>query len=199
MDQHPPAVVEKAQRLAELLDRVERGEPGEQVGQELGLTITCDQLTNLRRKYQASGGDWQVLLDGRYGHDQKASDDLKAWLYARKQAEPSLTAPQLVEEIKAKFGVEFSAGHINYLLRKVALTRLPGRPRVRPKTDEPAASVEPVSLPNAGLFFPGGSEGGHGSDRANREVLAPGQSGLSDRPSEQSAAAVEQSGRNDVE
>ena len=167
MDQHPPAVVEKAQRLAELLGRVERGERSEQVGQELGLTLTPDQLAALRRKYQVSGGDWQVLLDGRYGHDQKASDDLKAWLYARKQANPSLTAPQLVEEIKAKFGVEFSAGHVNYLLRKVALTRPPGRPPVRPQAGEPAAQVEPVSLPHAGLFFPGSGEGEPRSDRAD--------------------------------
>ena len=166
MHQHPPAVVEKAQRLAELLDRVERGEPSEQVGQELGLSIAPDQLTALKRKYQASEGDWQVLLDGRYGHDQKANDDLKAWLYARKQAEPRLTAPHLVEEIKAKFGVEFSAGHVNYLLRKVALTRPSGRPRVRASGEEPAVPIEPVSLPHAGLFFPGGGEGGDGVDRA---------------------------------
>jgi transposase len=166
MNQHPPAVVEKAHRLAELLDRVERGESSEQVGQELGLSLAPDQLTALKRKYQASGGDWQVLLDGRYGHDQKANDDLKEWLYARKQANARLTAPQLVKEIKAKFEVEFSTGHVNYLLRKVALTRPPGRPRVRPKAEEPAAPVEPVSLPHAGLFFPGGGEGGHGVDRA---------------------------------
>ncbi|MCQ3980464.1 MAG: hypothetical protein DPW09_44205 [Anaerolineae bacterium] len=191
MNQHPPAVVEKAQRLAELLDRVERGEPSEQVGHELGLTLTPDQLTALRRKYQASGGDWQVLLDGRYGHDQKASDDLKAWLYARKQANPNLSAPQLVEEIKAKFEVEFSAGHVNYLLRKVALTRPPGRPQVRPKAGEPAAPTEPVSLPNAGLFFPGGGEGGHGADRAYRNSSASGQPGLSDRPPDPFAAPVE--------
>jgi transposase len=167
MNQHPPAVVEKAHCLAGLLDRVERGEPSEQVGQELGLSLTPEQLTVLGRKYQASGGDWQVLLDGRYGHDQKATDDLKAWLYARKQAKPSLTAPQLVEEIKAKFGVKFSAGHVNYLLRKVALTRPPGRPQVRPKVGEPTTPVEPVSLPQAGLFFPGSGEGGPGSDRAD--------------------------------
>lgn len=167
MEQHPVAVVEKAQRLAELLDRVEQGETSEEVGQALGLSITLDQLTALRRKYQAGGGDWQGLLDGRYGHDQKASDDLKAWLYARKQGEPSLTAPQLVEEIKVKFEVDFSAGHINYLLRKVALTRPAGRPRVRPKAEASTAPPEPNSLPNAGLFFPGGSEGRCGSDRAD--------------------------------
>jgi len=164
---HPPAVVEKARRLAELLERVERGEPSEQVGPEVGQTMAPDHLTAFRRKYQASGGDWQVLLDGRYGHDQKASDEIKEWLYERKQVDPSLTAPQLVEEIKAKFAVTFSAGHLNYLLRKVALTRPAGRPRIRSKTGEPADPVEPVSLPNAGLFFPGGREGGHGLDQAD--------------------------------
>lgn len=73
-------MVEKAQRLAELLERVEWGEPREQVGQELGLTIAPDHLTALGQKYRASGRDWQVLLDGRYGHDQKANDKLKTLL-----------------------------------------------------------------------------------------------------------------------
>jgi transposase len=173
MKQPPQAVVEKARRLAELLDRVERGEPSDQVSQALGLTIRPELLTGLRQKYQASGGDWQVLLDGRYGHDQKASEELKAWLYGRKQGQPNLTAPKLVEEIKAKFEVDFSAGHVNYLLRKVALTRPAGRPRVRPQAEEPAKPVEPVSLPQAGLFFPGSSEGGAGFDRADRKGLEP--------------------------
>jgi transposase len=199
MNNHPPAVVEKAQRLAELLDRVERGEPSEQAGQELGLTIVPGHLIGLRQKYQASGGDWQVLLDGRYGHEQKASDEIKEWLYARKQAEPGLTGPQLVEEIKSKFGVEFSAGHINYLLRKVALTRPPGRPQVRPKAKEPAAPTETVSLPNAGLFFPGGGERGDGVDQTHRNVPEPGQCQLSNGPPQQSAAPVEQSSRDDLE
>lgn len=182
MNNHPPAVVEKAQRLAELLDRVEGGEPSEQAGQALGLPIAAEQLMGLRQKYQASGGDWQVLLDGRYGHDQKASDEIKEWLYARKQTEPGLTAPQLVEEIKSKFAVEFSAGHINYLLRKVALTRPPGRPQVRQQAEEPVAPTESVSLPNAGLFFPGGSERGDGVDQTHRNVPEPGQLQLSNGP-----------------
>jgi transposase len=157
-----------------LLERVERGESREQVGHELGLTIAPAPLTALGRKYQASGGDWQVLLDGRYGHDQKANDEIKEWLYARKQAAPHLTAPQLVEAIKAKFGVEFSAGHLNYLLRKVALTRPVGRPQVRPKAAEPASPAEPVSVPNAGLFFPGGGEGEARRNRAAGKMPEPG-------------------------
>lgn len=148
MNNHPPAVIEKAQRIAEVLDRVEQGTASKQVGQELGLSIAPKQLRAWGRKYQASGGDWQVLLDGRYGHDQKASAEIKEWLCARKQVEPSLTAPQMVEEIKAKFGVGFSAGHVNYLLRKAALTRPPGRPQVRPKRGEPTPPAEPVG------FFP---------------------------------------------
>ncbi len=169
---HPAAVIEKAKRLEQLLQRVERGEPLEQVCAELELTIDAARLAQLQAKYEAGGRTWEALIDGRYGHSQKAHSALREWLYARKREDEALTAPQLVDEVKDEFKVELSAGHINYLLRKVELTRPPGRPRSRPADEAAPEETEPAGQPldNAGIFFPGSRQAGHGRHGSGREL-----------------------------
>jgi len=164
MEDHPPAVIEKAKRLEELLQRVEQGEFLEQVCAELDLAVDAKHLARLQAQYEAGGRTWEALLDGRYGHPIKAHSALREWLYERKRQDKGLTASQLVDEVRTQFKVELSAGHINYLLRKVELTRPPGRPPNRPAAEtesgEPQAPSQ--SLDNAGIFFPGSSKGRDG-------------------------------------
>ena len=152
---HPAAVIEKAQRLEQLLQRVAQGEPLAQVCAELGLAVDAERLAKLQAKYEAGSCTWEALIDGRYGHPKKAHSALQEWLHERKRQDEELTAPQLVDEVKTQFEVELSAGHINYLLRKVELTRPPGRPRSRPAVEaEPEQPEVPSqSLDNAGIFF----------------------------------------------
>jgi len=86
-------------------------------------------------------------------------------MYERKREDESLTARELAVEIEEQFQVELSIGHINYLLRKVELTRPRGRPRRGKKEDElaPAQEAHPdESLDNAGTFFPRRGEAGDG-------------------------------------
>lgn len=167
MEDHPAAVIEKAKRLEQLLRRVVQGEPLEPVCAELGLAVDAKGLAKLQAKYEAGGRTWEALLDGRYGHPQKAHSALREWLYERKRQDKALTAPELVDALKAQFQVELSAGHVNYLLRQVELTRPPGRPPSRPALEgepEPPETSSP-SLDNAGIFFPGSSQtrdGRHG-------------------------------------
>jgi transposase len=156
--EYPKAVIEKAQKQAELLERIERGENREQVCDRLGLEASETELAALKAKYEASGRRWQALLDGRFGHSQKAHSALRAWLYERKREDESLRSPQLKREIAERFGVDISEGHINYLLRKQGLTAPPGRPYKSvesPGESEPEASQ---SVDNAGTFFPGSSQ-----------------------------------------
>lgn len=171
---HPPAVCEKAQRMERLLQRVEAGEPFEQVRAELDLRIREKDLPKLQAKYEAGGRRWEALIDGRYGHSQKAHSALREWLYERKREDESLTARELAEEIAEQFQVELDPGHVNYLLRKVELTRPRGRPRRKDKDKEQARSEEAMasaappsqSQENGGIFFPRSSEardGGYGS------------------------------------
>jgi hypothetical protein len=93
-------------------------------------------------------------------------------MYERKREDKSLTARELAEEIVEQFQVELSIGHINYLLRKVELTRPRGRPHRRREKEEEAAAQAPVaasdeSLDNGGLFFPGSGEARDGNHRAS--------------------------------
>ena len=153
--EHPVAVIEKAQHLEQLLQRVGAGESPEQVSAELKIRADSNRLRVLQAKYEGGGHTWEALLDGRYGHPRKAHSALRVWLYERKRQDEALTAPGLVQEVTAQFGVALSAGHVNYLLRKVELTHPPGRPPGRPTAA--ATAVEPAapsqSLDNAGLFF----------------------------------------------
>ncbi|MEW5956889.1 MAG: hypothetical protein AB1801_04135 [Chloroflexota bacterium] len=139
MDQ-PQAVIEKAQRLAQLLQRVEQGEALAEVCVELGLEVSPERLVGLQAKYEAGGRQWAALIDGRHGHAQKVRAEMKEWLYERKRQDETLTGPQLVVGLKQQFGVDLSLGHVNHLLRQVALSRQTGRP---PK---PAADQEPPSV-----------------------------------------------------
>jgi transposase len=158
---HPATVIEKARRLEQLLQRVEQGEPLEQVCAELHLAVDAKHLARLQVKYQAGGRTWEALIDGRYGHPIKAHSALREWLHERKRQDKELTASQLVDEVRTQFEVELSAGHINYLLRKVELTRPPGRPPTQPATEEESEAPS-QSLDNAGIFFPRSSEGRDG-------------------------------------
>ena len=161
---YPKAVIEKAQKMEKLLQRVEAGEPLDQVCAELDVEIDEKRLVALQAKYKAGGETWEALLDGRFGHAHTAHAELREWLYERKKQDETLRAPKLAKEIEKKFGVVLSAGHINYLLRKRGLTAPPGHPYKDPPTEQeeeqPPTTTE--SLDNAGTFFPGSSQGRDG-------------------------------------
>lgn len=154
---HPQAVIEKAQRLAQLLQRVKEGEGLAEVCAEIGVEVTPDCLVALQRKYETGGRRWEALIDGRHGHAQKVTTDMKEWLYERKRQDKTLTGPELVKAIRDKFRVELSVGHVNHLLRQVELSRQTGRPPkpVAEKEIERVDISEQV-VDNAGIFFPGG-------------------------------------------
>lgn len=168
---YPPAVLEKAQRLEHLLLRVAAGESLDAANAALGFNLDERQLARWQAKYEAGGHGWEALIDGRHGHSRQAHSALREWLYARKEPDDQVRAPQLAVEIQEQFGVELSAGHINYLLRKRGLSAPPGRPPKRQDStaEPPAAPDAPrASEDNAGIFFPGGGEGGDGHRGSGR-------------------------------
>lgn len=162
---YPQAVIEKAQRLEQLLQRVAAGEPRAEVNEALGFNLDENRLRQAQATYAAGGWRWEALLDGRYGHAQKVHSGIREWLYTRKERDEAVRAPQLAREIKEKFAVEVDPGHVNYLLRKRALTAPPGHPpKPAPAGAEgrEGATASRESIDNAGLFFPGGGEDGDG-------------------------------------
>ena len=163
---YPDAVLEKAKRLEQLLLRVAAGEPLAELNAELGFELGEEELARWQAKYEAGGRTWEAVIDGRHGHTRTVHSGMRAYLYARKEEDDSLRAPQLASELQDKFGVTVSAGHINYLLRKRELTAPPGRPPKKSEPEEEAPTEESNhATDNAGIFFPGGSKGGDGGDR----------------------------------
>jgi transposase len=161
---YPEAVIEKAQKMEKLLQRVDVGELLDQVCAELDVEIDEKRLAALHAKYKAGGETWEALLDGRFGHPHTAHAELREWLYERKEQDETLRAPKLATEIEKKFGVVLSAGHINYLLRKRELTAPPGHPYKHPPAEQEEKQLPTTteSLDNAGIFFPGSSQGRDG-------------------------------------
>jgi transposase len=160
---YPKVVIEKAQKMEKLLQRVDAGEPLDQICAELDVEIDEKRLVALQAKYKAGGETWEALLDGRFGHPHTAHSELRAWLYERKEQDETLRAPKLAKEIERKFHVVLSSGHINYLLRQRGLTAPPGRPYKDPPVEqEEQAPITTESLDNAGTFFPGSSQGRDG-------------------------------------
>lgn len=154
---YPRAVHDKAEKLEQVLLRWEAGEELGQVCRELAMELSPDRVRKLKAKYEAGGRERAALLDGRFGHRQHANSAIRGYLYERKQAEPELTGPQLAAEVLKRYQVQVSVGHINHILREVALSGETGRPR---KAREPKAQVSgPPAQAQAGLFFPG-SDGG---------------------------------------
>lgn len=158
---YPPAVHRKAEKLEQLLLRLEAGEKLAQVCAELELEITPERAKKLKDKYEAGGRRREALLDGRYGHYQHVNSAVRAYLYERKQEDKELTAGELAKEVERKYQVKVSEGHINHILREVALTRRPGRPR---KGTDKEKEKREAPQANAGLFFPGGSKTTAGGD-----------------------------------
>lgn len=165
---YPEAVLTKAQRLEQLLLRVAAGEPLDELNEELGFDLDEDELARQQTRYENGGRTWEAVIDGRHEHAHKIHAGVREYLYARKKEDDSLRAPQLAGEVEANFGIEVSAGHINYLLRKRGLTALPGRPYRKPESDEEALAEAPGEPhDNAGLFFPGSGKSGDESERGD--------------------------------
>ena len=164
---YPAAVHQKAEKMECLLLRLEAGEKLEPVKAELGLKITAEQVEKLKSKYEAGGRKRAALLDGRHGHHQHVNSEVRAYLYERKQADKELTAGKLVEEVAQKYQIKVSEGHINYILREVALTRPQGRPRK--ERGQPQEEKREAPQANAGLFFPGGGQTRAGRDQNHRK------------------------------
>jgi hypothetical protein len=102
---YPKAVIEKAQKMEKLLQRIEAGESLDQVCAELEVDVDQKRLAALQRKYKAGGETWKALLDGRFGHTHTVHLELREWLYERKKRDETLRAPKLAKEIEQKFGL----------------------------------------------------------------------------------------------
>ncbi len=201
MDQpHPQVVIEKAQRLEQLLHQIEQGKPLVEVCAELGLKVSPTRLITLQAKYEAAGRSWKALIDGRYGHQQTITSEMKEWLYERKREDETLTGPELVKELEERFKVKISVGHVNHILRQVSLSRQTGRPpKAGRKKEAEAEKTAGQVVDNAGIFFPGGRQSGDGGGRSGDPECGNSPPGVSRGQPGSLNAASDQLEGNDLE
>jgi hypothetical protein len=62
---YPPAVLEKAQRLEQLLLRVVAGESLDAANAAFGFNLDARQLARWQAKYEAGGRRWEALIRSR--------------------------------------------------------------------------------------------------------------------------------------
>ena len=201
MDQpHPQVVIKKAQRLEQVLQRVEQGEPLAAVCAELDQEVSPKRLPALQAKYEAGGRSWECLIDGRYGHQQSMTSEMKEWLYERKREDEKLTGPELVKELAERFKVKISVGHMNHLLKQVGLSRQPGRPpKSSQKKEEAGSETGGPVVDNAGIFFPGGRKSRDGGGRSGDPECGNGPTGVSSGQRGGLAATADQFEGNGLE
>ena len=154
MQLYPVTVIKKAQKVEQFLHRIEQGEILEEACSNMGLEITTAKLERLQAKYKAGDRTWEVLVDGRYGREQKINGEIKEWIQEQKRQDIMLTARKLAERVNAQFGVELSVDYLRYWLRKEGLSRPQGRPsNLHPVIEQEQIEPSEEVVDNVGIFL----------------------------------------------
>jgi transposase len=91
------------------------------------LAYSRQGIQRLYRAWQARGDE--ALADNRHGHVSKASAEVRGWLVERCETAGEVPSPQLVAEIKSRFGVALHHDYVNLLRQQLGLPApRPGRP-----------------------------------------------------------------------
>ena len=155
MERYTARQVKRALAQEQLLQRLDRGEDFEALCQELGLSLSRNYLSQLRRRYRQGGSSlrqaqdtaWEALVDHRHGHSYKVTPERRAWLREQKRESPTLTQQELVALFKYEFQESISQSRVSDILREEGVA-IPGGQHYR--------SQEKHALPveRAGVFFP---------------------------------------------
>ena len=149
MKRYTARQVRRALAQEQLLHRLDRGEDLEDLGQELGLSLSRRSLPYLRRRYRQGGSSWEALIDHRHGHSYKVTPERQAWLREQKRENLALTQQELATLFKTEFQESISQSRVSDILRKEGVA-IPGGQHYRSQ-EERALPVE-----RAGVFFPSG-------------------------------------------
>jgi transposase len=149
MERYTARQVKRALAQEQLLQRLDRGEDFEDLCQELGLSLSRNYLSQLRRRYRQGGSSWEALVDHRHGHSYKVTTERRAWLREQKRESPALTQQELAALFEDEFHESISQSRVSDILREEGVA-IPGGQRYRSQ-EERALPVE-----RAGVFFPPG-------------------------------------------
>ena len=149
MEHYTARQVKRALAQEQLLQRLDRGEDFEDLCQELGLSLSRNYLSQLRRRYRQGGSSWEALIDHRHGHSYKVTPERRAWLREQKRENLALTQQALAALFEDKFQESISQSRVSGILRKEGVS-IPGGQHYRSQ-EERALPIE-----RAGVFFPPG-------------------------------------------
>lgn len=101
-----------------------------EANEQSGLNYSKSGIQRLYRGWRERGDE--VLIDQRHGHVYKATAKVREMLNDRCEEDPDVRASQLVNEIKAEFGVELNPNYVSVLRRQLGLpVPGPGNPAQR--------------------------------------------------------------------
>ena len=149
MEHYTARQVKRALAQEQLLQRLDRGEDFEDLCQELGLSLSRNYLSQLRRRYRQGGSSWEALIDHRHGHSYKVTPERRAWLREQKREDLTLTQQELAALFETEFQESISQSRVSDILRKEGVA-IPGGQHYRSQ-EERALPIE-----RAGVFFPSG-------------------------------------------
>jgi len=146
MERYTARQVNRALAQEQLLRRLDQGEDFVRLCQELGLSLSRNYLSFLRRRYREGGATWEALIDHRQGHAYKLTPERRAWLCQRKREDRTLTQQELAGLFAEEFQESLSQNQVSQVLRTEG-GACPGGPHHRVER-EPAGYTE-----RAGVFF----------------------------------------------
>jgi transposase len=149
MKRYTARQVKRALTQEQLLQRLDQGEDFDVLCQELGLSLSRNYLSQLRRRYRQGGSSWEALIDHRHGHSYKVTPERRAWLREQKRENLPLTQQELAALFETEFQESISQSRVSDVLREEGVA-IPGGQRYRSQ-EERALPVE-----RAGVFFPPG-------------------------------------------
>ena len=86
---------------------------------------TAYRLLQLARDEEKAG---EAFLDDRHGHPYKLTEPVQAWLVEVCTKDPQIPSSRIQAELKTRFGIAVSVGHINHVRAHHGVTK-PGRGR----------------------------------------------------------------------
>lgn len=113
-----------SQRTArlQLIANMLEGQHWQKAMTDAGLSIgrsTAYRLVQLARDPERSE---QPFLDDRHGHPYKLTGSVRSWIVEYCTQHPGAYSSQVQAELRARFGVEVSRGHINRVRAEAGVT-----------------------------------------------------------------------------
>jgi transposase len=109
------------QMKAEVVQLMEAGHSWQEALAQVGVAV-CESTTYIWRRRWREGGE-VALVDQRRGYRHKMTDEIRAWLQAYCEAAPHTPSSQLRQELRERFGVAVSKGHVNLLRFQMSVSR----------------------------------------------------------------------------